>query len=1098
MLKIYEHDLDPYLHARLTDELKEAVASRQQIYLIVPEQQALTAERDVADKLQAESAQQLEVTNFTRFADTIMRRIGGVCAKYSTPADESLIMWRALTELSGAVTLTKKAKRLGSGTVGRILAAVKELQVKGVSPRELSDIVEPAREKDRRLGEKLDDLSKVYALYKALADARFANIHDTLASVAERISDDGEIVKGHTVIIDGFTSFTASQLKLIGALIKSCDVTIRLSLPRYGAELFEFSQIKQTERQLIREADRRSVTKQIVRDGTESMEHLLLGQISKGLWRSSGTLDNDCLQMLREDGERVRIFSARTPFEECAFIAADIKRRVMDGDSYSDFAIVARDIGSYEGILDTGLADAGICAFISKAKSVSSLEGIKLIDTAYRVVCRGFHREDVLAYMKCGLANIERDERDELERYIKKWSIDTRAFTSDDDWQMNPSGYKARTEDDIKRTERINRLRRQIISPLAGLAAATGKPMTVRKQAEALVAFLDELCLEEKLIARATELHAIGEYSAAEENARLWELICSSLDRLVDILGDITVDAEAFASLLSLLFSDATLGRMPARRDEVLIGSADMLRTYGKKHVYLIGVNYAAFPALPSDSSFFSDKDKVGMHELGLAIEPSLELENANELFFFSRAFSAAESTVTLTYCERSATYSVLTPSEVISRIKDMTCEEVKPRSIASLPMSDRIYTVTDIIRSGVPTHIPSLRALIDKVCCGRISCLCGEDIKNKEVKLSDDTVGILFSDSLYLSQTKLDTFLCCPFSYFAKYGMRLSEDAPAELGADVIGSFIHSVLENFFRLLTERGENIAELSEDDKSELIEAASRGFISDVLSGANAPRTKSAVSRLCRAARPIVDGMCNEFSSCRFRPVMFELSTYGRSPGEAEPVIYTTRDGGSATISGIVDRVDTMKVGDDVYIRVVDYKTGNKIFSPTDIEKGENLQMFLYMKSITETKNKSFRDRIGVGDGGRMIPAGVIYSRTSVKDVIVDHPSDEEAIRKIQEKNHGDGMLLDEEVSLSAMSPSELPLGKDGTIDQNRLYTEEGWSQICNKIEKAVLDIIDEMKRGDMSPRPRRLSSKSYHPCEYCAYKSICRNDEKKKY
>lgn len=1098
MLKIYEQDLDPYLHARLTDELRSALAGGQQIYLIVPEQQALTAERDVADRLPADAAQQLEVTNFTRFADTIMRRIGGVCAKYSTPADESLIMWRALTELSGAVALTKKAKRLGSGTVGRILAAVKELQVKGVGPHELSDIVTPAREKDRRLGEKLDDLAKVYALYKSLADARFANIHDTLASVAERISDNGDIVRGHKVIIDGFTSFTASQLKLIGALIKSCDVTVRLSLPRHGSELFEFSQIKQTERQLIREADRRTVPKQIVRDGGESPEHLLLGQIGKGLWRSSGTLDNDCLQMLVKNGERVRIFSARTPFEECAFVAADIKRRVMGGDSYSDFAIVARDIGAYEGILDTALTDAGICAFISKSRSVSSLEGIKLIDTAYRVICRGFHREDVLAYMKCGLANIERDERDELERYIKKWSIDTHAFTSDDDWQMNPSGYKARTEDDIRRTERIDLLRRRIVAPLVALATAAGKPMTVRKHAEALVDFLDELRLEDKLIDRATELHAIGEDSAAEENARLWELICSSLDRLVDILGDITVDTEAFASLLSLVFSDATLGRMPARRDEVLIGSADMLRTYGKKHVYLIGVNYAIFPALPSDSSFFSDKDKVGMHELGLAIEPSLELENANELFFFSRAFAAAESSVTLTYCERSATYSVLAPSDVIARIEDMTCKVVAPQSIASLPISDRVYTVTDIIRGGFAERIPNLRALVDKVSCGRISCLSGEDIQNKEVKLSGDTVGILFSDRLYLSQTKLDAFLCCPFSYFAKYGMRLSEDEPAELGADVIGSFIHSVLENFFRLLAERGENIAELCEDDKSELIEAASRGFISDVLSGANAPRTKSAVSRLCRAARPIVDGMCNEFGSCRFRPVMFELSTYGRAPGEAEPVVYTTRDGGSATISGIVDRVDTMKVGGDVYVRVVDYKTGNKIFSTTDIEKGENLQMFLYMKSITETKDESFRNRIGVGDGGRMIPAGVIYSRTSVKDVIVDRPSDEEAIRKIQEKNHGDGMFLDEEISLSAMSPTELPLGKDGAIDQKRLYTEDGWANICITIEKAVLDIIDEMKVGDMSPKPRKLSSKSYHPCEYCAYKNICRSDEKKKY
>ena len=939
----------------------------------------------------------------------------------------------------------------------------------------------------------------IYTLYKQLMDERFANVTDNTIALADRLADDSELMDGCEVFVDGFTSFTEAQHRLLGSLMSICEVKVSLPLPGGCRDAFEFSEAMRTETKLLREADKRSVRKQIHKSRENPSDcSYLLSLIGRLLWRAEGRIDNDYLQYLKEGGGRVRIFSSSTPFDECAFVAADINRRVQSGARYSDFAIVARDADKYRGILDIALESAGIPAFFSQRRAVSSLEGVKLIDAAYKTVTHGFCRDDVLAYVKCGLCDITRHERDILESYVVKWGIDRQSFLGDAPWYMNPAGYKARTSDDTERLDALNDIRDRVISPLADFSESISSAKTVREHAEALLAFLDSIGIEDKLSQRARELYEAGEYTAAEENARLWELICDVLDKLVGVLGELAADAEGFASLLSLVFKESSIGRMPARRDEVTVGSADMLRTYDKKHVYLIGVNHGVFPALPSDSSYFSEKDKIHLGELGLPIEPEMELESAKELFFFSRAFSSAEEDVTLTFTERSSSYAPLAKADVIERLEAITSGVVTPKRTEDIPLIDRAFSLSDTLAVPELKKLASIKELIRSVPGGEIVELSGSDITNRDARLSESTVGILFSDRLYLSQTKLDTFLSCPFSYFSKYGMRLDEDERAELGASVIGSFIHSVLENFFLRLTDEDRRVSELCEEEKDELIADASRSFISEVLSGATEPRKRSAIRRLCRAARPIVDSLSDEFTNCRFTPRMFELPTSGRAAGDAEPIVYSTRDGGKAIISGIVDRVDTLKVGDDVYVRVVDYKTGSKVFKPSDIKSGENLQMFLYMKSITETESPAFRERIGLGEGGRMIPAGVIYSHTSVKDIIVDHPSDDEARAKIKEQNRGDGMLLDDPVSLDAMNPDFLPkktVRRVEMLDTERLYTAEGWKSICDDIENAVLNIVDDMKSGDVSAYPKKLASKSFHPCDFCAYKSVCRSDNK---
>lgn len=1094
MLRIFEGSFTSEAHNELIAEVSEAVKAGKRTYLFVPEQQTLLAEREMCECLPSSAPLIFEVTNFTRFTNTAFRSLGGISKKYCTGAQEALFMWQTLTELSAMLSMTRGKRRISAGIVTKALGAVKEAQSQGLTPDMLAEAEKIVKGTDTRLSAKLSDLSLIYGMYKRLLGEKYSTITDDLMALADALEENPEFLSGCEIFIDGFTSFTEGQYRLIGRMMRVCTVTVALTIPVGGEGLFEYQEPAGAKRRLIRIADKLDCEKKIRRIGTPDPTFCpTVCELGRLLWRTEGRFDNDCLQIIEKDGERVRIFEAQTPFDECDFLAADIQRRVMEGAEYSDFAIVARRAESYVGILDTALSDASIPHFISKRRDICTLEAIKLISTAYAIVCRGFMREDVITYAKCGLCGISKEACDIFELYTEKWSIDGYRFTDESPWNMSPAGYRGISDTDGERLRYINSVREALITPLLRFRDEVREAATVREHATALIKYLCELGIEEALARRAEELSALGESAAAEENSRLWGIICSALDTVVDTLGDFPADGESFISQLSAVFSQIDIGRIPSVCDEVTVGSADMLRAERKKHVYLIGVNDGEFPAAITDSSYFNDRERSLLSSLGLTVEAETGLKSAREYYCFTRALTLGTDTVTFMYTRRSAAMSAQLPDNVIGRICDICAERIKPVSIDTLPLWERIYTPSGALMHASEAsdeEYSRVREVLSARGLGDLIEVSNGSLNNSGLSLSADTLGLIYKDELYLSQTKLDKFLCCPFSYFCQYNLGLSENERAELNAAVIGSFIHSILENFFRIVKERDIDLGGISSELKEEIAAQAAESYIRSTLSGSEDAVTDWAIKRLCRASAPVIDGLCEEFAGSRFVPTFFELPIGRRSAESPDPIIYTTRDGTRAIIKGIVDRVDTYKADGDVYVRVVDYKTGQKKFSPGDMAQGENLQMFLYLKAITDTDDPDFKEGMGVGVGGRLIPAGVIYMGTSVKDTTVRSASDDEAKSVAKELSVRMGMVLDDEKSLAAMNPDFLPRNSDKRSDFK--YSAEGWEQIGRDIESAVLDIVEGMKSGDICASPRPMRSPGRLPCDFCSFKAVCRS------
>ena len=1095
MLKIVRSRFLSSARESFVNEISRLVESGRAAQLIVPEQQTVMAEALMAKILPPSSVLNFEVTNFTRLANTTFRALGGLSGEYCDGAKKSLIMWRTLTELSPTLDMTSGRREINPGLVDQALAAVSQMQNLGIRPSDLADAAYLDEVKsDKRLASKLNDLSSIYALYKSLLGQRYSDVGDDAEAMIKKLQENPEFLANTEIFIEGFSSFTEPQYRLIALLSTRTSVSVALNLPKGREDAFEYTEIADCQARLVSSARKQGADIKLVREeGFITRRNQPLDEICDLLWSTFRPNDNISLQ----NNDDLRIFEAANPYEECAFVCEDIKRRVIGGASYSDFAIVARGLDSYRGILDGALADADIPAFLSFRRDINEFEAIKLIYTAY-AAARGFKREDVISYAKCALSGVDRGECDEFEMYVNKWQINGARFTDQTVWNMNPAGYTLhRDADTDEKLLRIHQVRERIIRPLSALAGRTGKAKTVREQATVLLDFLLEIDLESALESRAAALLEMGEVALSEENSALWQIICRSLDTLVTVLDDTPCDAEAFLSQLKVVFSSTDVGRIPTYIDQVTVGSADMLRLYEKKHIYLIGVNAGKFPSTVSDKSYFSERDRKKLSECGLAISPELEINGARELYIFSRAFSYATDSVTISYSAADTRFKAIEPSEVVGRISLLTGEAVKPVRIESLPLADRLYSPERALQMMGELDEGDLdsvkEALIQSGYEREIGILDG-DISNSTVRLGENIISA--GRDLSLTQTRIDSYVGCPFGYFCRYLINLGEDERAEFDARSIGSFIHAILENFFGTLSEQGRSSGELSSEEIVALTREAAEKYIAqlgeDVISASVSTRIK--IERLCRAALPVVEGLCEEFALSAFEPRFFELSLGG---GDATPdPVRLNAESGGVKIYGIIDRVDAYKKGEDVYLRVVDYKTGHKEFSPDDMAEGANLQMFLYLKALVESENEKFRQSLGVGEGGRLIPAGVIYVKTSVRDVKVDTPDDSIASEAVKSAQQREGMILGDPEVISAMTLKYSPVYSKRTPDkiaktkEKFLYTEEGWGEIMHTVEDSVCRVADGIRSGVMDANPKEHKGKS--PCDFCKFKPVCRN------
>lgn len=1085
--------------SRIFELAAAAVREGRRVFVIVPEQTALEAEARMTELIGNAPTLSLEILNFRRLCNRIFREYGGLSYSYVTKSGQLLMMWRELSELA---PMLRSGIAADKSTAAEMLSAISEFKSYCITPRALERAAQEisADGENARLSDKLYDLSLIYAAYSNLLSLTADDASDDLTKAADLLAEH-DFFAGTDVYLDSFYGFTPQEYRVIEAILSGADnVTLSLCLDVSDATFENQAKTAEYLGELAKRSGKDIREETLTENRRATSAELRF--IEKNLW----SLDTVEKGVFEADAPALSLVECTSLFAECEAVATDICRRVREGAKWRDFAVVTRGIDRYDGILDVMLEKYGVPHFVSHRVDVKNKPLIRLILLALTLISTNFRTEDMVSYIKTGLCGITPEEVCALENYAGAWAI--RGFARwNEDFTMNPDGYTAAfSERSARVLDVVNDVRERVMVPLADLRAALREARTAREYSSALYSYLIAMKIPEKLDAIAKEKR-ISDPSGAMEYEQLWSILIDALDELSALMPDLEVDSAAFTELLGLIFDTTDIGRIPSTVDEVVSGDATLLRT-AAKHVYVIGVNEGVFPLAPTDEGVFRDFERDILAGVGVTLAPTTDYRATDERFAFYRALSSASETVTVVWSSSDLAGDALKPSLGVLRLLALF-PKLNITRFASEPIENRLEGRGNLLEFAAEADGTPLGAAImeylngdEKLSerSGRISMPLSDD---GEV-LSEETAKKLFGGDLALTQSRLDAYVLCHFSYFCKYVLKLDEMKKATFSAADIGTFVHHILEAFVSR-AEREGTLADISDEELDKMVDKIVSDYMQTICRIApnfSGSRLAHLFARLRRSSRILCKNLAAEFSQSRFRPAFFELPIRFPSPDEAtvEPLSVKLFDGTSAYVYGIADRVDVLETEDKYYVRVVDYKTGSKEFSLENVSMGLDMQMLLYLFSIWKN-GQSPRSALKISENAEIVPAGILYFKAGVPTVTLESEATPEAVEEmVSDKLSRRGLLLEDENVLRAMdtelSGKYLPvkIKKDGTFSSSASLTSlEGFKTLLSSIEDTVSRIGNEIKRGNASAKP--MQDKKHDACKYCAMRPVCRKQRK---
>lgn len=1115
--------------------------------LLVPEQFSHEAERALCRAGGPGACVDKEVLSFTRLARRVAESAGGGARPVLDAGGRVLLMYAAVQSVAEQLTVYRAPSRRPAFLTG-LLATLDECKSYQVPPEALFRAGETL---GGVRGDKLRDLGLIFSAYGALTGRTAADPRDTLTRLAEAL-DRSRWAAGRGFWVWGFTDFTPQQGEVLRLLLRDGEnVSVCLTLDREDPDPSGvFAPAKRTAACLTRLAESAGtgVVESELFDGAGDMwgpprdapmdvsgvrrgAHCApaVSQTQHVIGRAHDVRPYNAFTDASHPGNNVpsahhnpspalrhlertlfspvpdpwegpcgvTVYTARDAREEAERAAAEILRLVQEeGYRFREIAVCARDFGPWSDLVESVFEKYGIPLFLSTVTDVLQKPILALVTGALAAAAGDYAYEDVFRYLKTGLTDIDPDDRDVLENYVLTWNLRGSRWTQAKDWDMHPAGYgQQMTPEDEALLARLNDLRKRVAAPLEALRK--NRDRTGRGYALAMYQCLEDIGLPARLEERQDAFTRSGELKLAAEYSQLWDILCGALEQCSLLLDDTPMDLEAFSRLFSLTLSQYDVGSIPVSLDRVTAGDCPRMSGRTFRALFWLGADSGSVPQAAPNPGLLTDRDRAALSDLALDLAPRLEDKLEREMTIVYETCAVPTEVLWVSWA-RAGPEGEAAPSFLIGRL-----EAVFPDLAKRSGEGEEARLAAPRPALELAGQRPEVLAALKTLPAYREAAARQAHAAHwRRGRLSLDASRALYGATAPLSATRLDNLRACHFQHFLKYGLKAQPRQRAAFQATDYGTFVHAVLETVLRDAAAVPGGIRALHEDqDKRRAVtERAAQTYIDESLRGAeeDSGRLRYLFSRMKRAIHAVVDSAVAELAVSDFAPAAFEL---GFGAGKAMPPIRAGEELPVA-VSGAVDRVDTWVHNGKRYLRVVDYKTGKKEFSFTDLASGRGLQMLLYLFALEHGGADLFGPEPEAGslpEAGPLpeapplpvVPAGVLYF--PARDPLVDgqrNMTAEEIDKKRTESLTRRGLVLGEEEVLSAMEHTTggfryLPVDKKGDF----VVTEEQMEKLGAMVARSLEDAAAELAAGDIDADPFWRGPQE-NACRWCDYAAAC--------
>ncbi len=1063
-----------------------AQQDRQKLMLLVPEQYSFESERAMLRLLGAKDEQKVQVISFTRLADLVFRKYGGLAGRRLDDGGRNILMSLALEQVSAELPLYRKHAQTPE-LINMMLSASTEMKMCAVTPKALSTAA--AAMPDGTLKQKTTELSLIFSAYDALVAQSYLDPLDDLTRLKHLLREQN-FFGGYTVMLDSFKGFTVQELDVLEEIIQQADdvyvslCTDTLDDPENGMGLF--SQVRRTAKQVLRLARENGVkvAAPITLESGARFQNVALAALEASAFRVSHLPYTD-------KTEDVILYDAQHTYDESEFVASSIRRLVMEkGYRYRDFAIIARSLENYRGVLDVALERYQIPYFMDKPRAIDAEPLMHLVLSAFKIVKSGFQSDEIFTYLKTGLTGFSSYEISLLENYTYLWNLTGKKWLQP--WNGHPQGFvETLTEHQAKQLEKINELREKAMMPLAEFSQAI-QNTNGEGMAKAVYTLLTDIDVPAHLKELSHSLKDSGQTELAEQQLRLWDLLMNILDQTALVLKDTYLSHVRYAELLRLVILAGSISSIPQGLDEVTVGAADRMRPAEPKVVFLVGAVQGEFPLAPGANGVFSDDERRALIALGLPLTSTLEDAAVEERFLAYAAMTSPSERLCISWPgsgisgeAKSASPIVREAKTVLPNLLELNERILPTETFANaqepaFELAARQWKQNSLVSSTLKAYFSQTGEYAP-----RMEALERASQKRPAQFADKAKARALFDSGRHISATQIENYHLCRFQYFCRYGLGAKERMPAEMNALEYGSLMHFLLENLFR--TFGSEQLNAMNKRELKEKITAAIMQYIEQKMGGSEdkTPRFNFLFGRLADSAQVIISHIAAELAQSEFQPAAYELEL---KEGTAfPPLTVTLSDGGKVTIDGKIDRVDIMEKNGERYIRVIDYKTGKKEFKLADVLNGINMQMLIYLAAVIEN--------------GTFTPAGVLYMPATRPVIVAARGAAEEELQKEADKKlRMNGVVLEAPEIIRGMEANAagkyipVALKEDTIAKPEHVLSETEIKYTVRYIKGLVADMEQTLHNGDVAALPL---TGDYDACAYCPYSAVCgheKNDE----
>ena len=1095
---------------RIYEEIMQRAAEEpgRNFLIIVPDQFTMQTQKDLVMRSDRDGILNIDVLSFGRLSHRILEEVGTKEMPVLDDTGKSLVLQKV------AADLKEQLPAMGSllhkqGYIHEVKSAISEFMQYGISTQDMDKLITSAQKRGA-LAMKLKDLKTLYRGFQDYIRDHFITTEETL-DVLRRSLSKSKILKGSVVVFDGFTGFTPIQNRLIQELMRVCaetivTVTIGVGEDPYKMDgeqkLFHLSKKTVADlEKLAAEAEVERGEDLFVKGGPNRFAKApALHYLEQNLFRYQ-------YEPYAGEQQEIHMFEALSPREEVHQTALYIRHLIREqGMTYRDIAVVIGDLEGYASYVETEFGQLEIPCFLDRTRGIVLNPMIEYIKSALQLYIKDFSYDTVFHFLRSGMADISREEIDELENYVirtgaRGYRTYSRLFTRrTEELQGNAEGSEQAEE---KTMERLNRIRQQFMDAVEILHM--GSREKAGDYVSHLYDFLEQNQVQQKLLNYQQQFEKEGDLSRAREYAQIYRLVMDLLDQVYELLGEEEISRQEFADILEAGFGEITVGTIPQSVDRIVVGDMERTRLKQVKVLFFLGVNDGNIPKNASKGGIISDMDREFLIESGTEMAPSPRQQMYIQRLYLYLNMTKPSEQLYLSYAKVNSEGKGIRPSYLIDTVRKlfpaMSVEYPQNRSRLEQieGRQEGARYLAEELREYVEGTLPEeerqdfylMYRAYEADAAGRDLLTRAAFRRYRESGLSRIVARALYGQQLENSVSRLETYAACACRHFLQYGLSLQEREEFGFEASDMGTVYHAVLENFAGKLAESNLTWWDFTENFAAkavkESVEAYAATYGETVLY--SSARNEYAITRMSRILTRTVLTLQKHLKQGSFQPDDYELSF--RFAEDLDSIHVDLSEDEKMHLQGRIDRIDVSEDTEHVYVKVIDYKSGNRKFDLAALYYGLQLQLVVYMNAAMEMESRKHPDK-------EIVPAALLYYH--IDDPTIETPvelTDEQINEQILAKLRMNGVVnsdpgvverLDRYMQdKSVVIPVEKK--KDGSFSaRSGVLSREEMQLISSYVDAKIRSIGREILDGKIAANPYEKGNEE--ACTYCAYKKVC--------